>query len=206
MANLTWVPEAGTIDGVIAFDTGPGVAVVDAIVRRATGDPFDRDGRLAAGGKAVEEVVNTVLEHGYFRHAPPKSTGRELFGDEFAEDLVRRVKAARTHATTADCIATAILLSCRAIGRALDSWIPLDGSADVVASGGGTRNPAVLACLRAELQPAVCVFDEVFFDGDAKEAVAFAYLGWLTLAGEPGNIPAATGARGPRILGRITPA
>ncbi len=205
MANLTLVPRLGSSDGLIAFDTGPGVSVCDAVVRNGTGHPFDRDGKLAAEGQPVSGVANAMLEHPYFSRNPPKSTGREVFGDQFAARLIDRTREAKPDASTADCAATALLVTCRAIGRAIEQWV---GQADeIVVSGGGARNPALLALLEQELGGrAVHRFDRLFFDGDAKEAAAFAYLGWLTLAGEPGNLPAVTGAGGARILGNVTPA
>ena len=108
-------------------------------------------------------------------------------------------------ATAGDCAATALLVSCRAVARAVDQWLPGQVE-ELVVSGGGARNPVLLTLLRQELgKLTVCLFDELFFDGDAKEAVVFAFLGWLTLNGEPGNVPSVTGARGPRVLGHITP-
>ncbi len=208
MANVTWVPRRGVVDGVIAFDTGPGVAVIDAVVGRfQPGARFDRDGARALRGDAVTAVVDTLLEHEYFDRAPPKSTGRETFGDRLAANLIGRVRSNRANATDDDCVATAVSLTARSIARALKRWLPAEVERDLVVSGGGTRNPALLKLLNSELQDwSILPFEQEFFSGDAKEAVAFAYLGWLTVLGETGNVPSATGAKGPRILGRLTPA
>ncbi len=210
MANVTWVPRLGVIDHVIAFDTGPGVAVIDAVTREI--DPeasFDRRGARAARGSPVAQVVGELLTHPYFAAAPPKSTGRETFGDTFAEQLVHRVRSGRgrSDASDDDCVATAVELTVRSIAGQVEEWIPGDRERDLLVSGGGTKNPTLMNRLQELLTDwDVCAFDALFFNGDAKEAVAFAYLGWRTLHGLPGNVPAATGARGGRILGTVTPA
>ena len=207
MANFTWVPQRGVPRGVVACDTGPGVAVIDAVTRLV--DPttrFDENGVRARRGVAVTEVVDELLTHPWFRQPPPKSTGRELFGEVYARELVTAVRDAHPPATDDDCVATATQLTVESIVRHLIEWIPADPDADLVISGGGARNPTLVAALQSRSARPIRPFDDLFFDGDAKEAVAFAYLGWLTLHGRTGNVPAATGANGPRVLGAITPA
>jgi len=206
MANLTWVPQAGRLEGVVAFDTGPGVAVLDAVTRRLRPDlPFDRDGVLAGQGSPVMEVVDGLLNDPYFDRPPPKSTGRERFGVAYADALVDAVRRARAAATDADCVATAAALTVQSIARQCRRWVPSLDDGDLIVAGGGARNPALVGSLATALAPVpVRLFDEVFFDGDAKEAVAFAYLGWRALEGLPGNVPSATGAAGLRVLGTIT--
>ncbi len=204
IANLTFVPRRGDTAPLVAFDTGPGVMVMDACVRRLyPGRGFDEDGRIAAGGRVLEDVVAECLRHPFFAASPPRSTGRELFGEGYTDGFVARCLALT--AEPADVIATATALTARAIGAAA-RFLP-GTPRDVVRSGGGARNPALVAMLEAAW-PGVhhCAFDDLFFDADAKEAVAFAYLGYLTWTGRPGNEPGATGAAGPRILGSITPA
>ena len=207
MANVTWVPRRGVTAGAIAFDTGPGVAVIDAVTRRV--DPeatFDRDGEHARRGRANAKLLEELLADPYFAQAPPKSTGRERFGIDYAEKLLARVRAAG--GSDNDAVATATALTAETIGRAVARWGgETDPSAEVVISGGGAKNPALVERLAARVQPRpVVLFDQLFFDGEAKEAVAFAFLGYQTILGRPGNLAAATGARGPRILGHITPA
>lgn len=203
MANLTFVPRRAQEDGVLAFDTGPGVAIIDAVARMVDGaDAFDRDGRIAARGKPDEGVLAELLADEFFAAAPPKSTGRERFGDDFAARLHVRVPGA-------DGVATAVELTARTVAGAIERWIPVD--AEVIASGGGCHHPGLMASLQRHLTQHQSAhplrrFDELFFPGDAKEAVAFALLAYLTLHGQPGNVPAATGARGPRVLGTVTPA
>ena len=202
IANATWVPRRGQIDGVMAFDTGPGVAVMDAVVRRvAPGEVMDRDGRGAALGTRHSALGDALLRDPYFAQPPPKSTGRERFGEQIAERIMAEVQDAN------DAVATALDFTVRSIADQLGRWLPRDAQHDVVVSGGGARNPVLMRRLR-EAMPGhqIRLFSDVFFDGDAKEAVAFAFLGYLTLEGRGGNVPAATGARGARVLGVITPA
>ncbi|MDB4883445.1 MAG: Anhydro-N-acetylmuramic acid kinase [Gemmatimonadetes bacterium] len=207
IGNVTIVPPDGTLASVRAFDTGPGVAVIDAVVRRiAPSLRFDEDGRIAASGTAVEEVVSELLAHPYFAAEPPKSTGRELFDDAYVAHLIERCTSARPGATDADLVATAVSLTSRSIADAYRRFIP-EPVTEVVLSGGGAKNPVLFARIAQDLAPlAVSSFDAHFFDGEAKESVAFALLALLHLEGRPGNVPTATGSRGPRILGSLTPA
>ena len=206
IANVTWVPRDGTMARVRAFDTGPGMGVVDAVVRHF--DPsasYDVDGTRAARGTPVDAVVLACMTDAYFDQPLPKSTGRERFGDAYATSLVDAVRRAHPEATPEDCVATALDLTVRSIAEQTKRWLP--AAPEVVIAGGGARNPHLVRRLRESLSPtAVLLFADLFFDGDAKEAVAFALLGWLTLRGRPGDIPSATGAVGPRVLGRVTPA
>jgi anhydro-N-acetylmuramic acid kinase len=201
MANLTFVPQRAVEEGAFAFDTGPGMAVVDAVARLAEPAlPFDQDGALAARGTVQEAMLAEFLADPFFAQEPPKSTGRERFGSDFAKRLYAR-------ASGCDAVATAVELTARSIVAAVRRWTP-DGT-EVVASGGGCRHPILWEALRAGLAAegrALLRFDELFFSGDAKEAVAFGLLGYLTLHGQPGNLPGATGARGRRVVGVITPA
>jgi len=205
MANVTWVPRRGVSEGAFAFDTGPGVAVIDAITRRVDPDAtYDVDGERARRGRPVAKLLDELLADPYFEQPPPKSTGRERFGIEYADKLLARVRKAG--GSDNDAVATATALTAETIGRAIARWGATDPTAEIVISGGGAKNPALIERLAARVQPRpVVLFDQVFFDGEAKEAVAFAFLGMQTVAGKPGNLPAATGARGPRVLGHITP-
>jgi len=204
MANVTWVPRRGVSEGAFAFDTGPGVAVIDAITRRVDPDAaFDVDGERARRGRPVAKLLEELLAEPYFEQPPPKSTGRERFGIDYADKLLARVRKAG--GSDNDAVATATALTAETIGRAIARW-GSDDSSEIVISGGGAKNPALVERLAARVQPRpVVLFDQLFFDGEAKEAVAFAFLGMQTVSGKPGNLPAATGARGPRVLGHITP-
>jgi anhydro-N-acetylmuramic acid kinase len=206
IGNVSVVPPAGDIEGVRAFDTGPGVGVIDKITRALRPDlPYDVDGRLAAAGTAIESVVSELLADPYFSAEPPKSTGPELFSPAYAQKLVQMCRASHPRCTDEDVIATAVLLTARSIADAYRRFIA-EPVSEVVISGGGAKNPALRSAIALEVAPlAVRTFDDVFFDGEAKEAVAFALMGYLHLEGRPGNVRRATGARGPRILGKLTP-
>ncbi|HUR93633.1 MAG TPA: anhydro-N-acetylmuramic acid kinase [Gemmatimonadales bacterium] len=202
MANLTYVPRRAEEEGVLAFDTGPGVAIIDAVARQVDGRrSFDRDGLIAARGRPDESLLAELLADEYFAAAPPKSTGRERFGDAYAAALQAR-------APGPDGVATAVELTARSVAAAVGRWTP--PGTEVVASGGGCHHPGLMAALERHLHAAgghrLARFSDLFFPGDAKEAVAFALLGYLTLHGQPGNVVAATGAGGARVLGSVTPA
>ena len=209
MGNVTVLPPGGDLTGVRAFDTGPGVAVIDAVTRRLAPDlPFDVDGALAAGGSAVQPVVDALLALPYFSAEPPKSTGRELFDARFVEDLIRRCREASPNASVGDIVATATSLTARSIADAIRRFVA-EPVKELLVAGGGARNPTLMRMLRAELaaaEIAVVDFGERYFDGEAKEAVAFALLAHLFIERRPGNLPRATGSRGPRVLGKLTPA
>jgi len=203
MANVTYVPRRGDLAGAIAFDTGPGVAVIDAVATLLDSRiRFDDGGARAARGVAIVSIVDELLGDAYFDAPPPKSTGRERFGGAYAAGLLEKVR--RAGGSDDDALATATALTVRTVARGLDRFVPKTGF-DLVVSGGGSRNATLMAGLEA-LAPGLARFDDLFFDGKAKEAVVFAVLGWLTIAGRPGNVPAATGARHARVLGSVTPA
>lgn len=211
IGNVSIVPPLGGTDGTRAFDTGPGVVLIDGVVRALVeGLAYDAEGRLASMGVAIDEVVDARLAEPYFASPPPKSTGRELFDASYVRRLIDDCRAARHGARVEDIVATAVRLTARSIADAYRRFVP-EPIADCVISGGGAKNPALVAELGAALAertPGVELrrFDDLFFDGEAKEAVAFAFLGWLHLTGRAGNVPGATGASGPRILGQRTPA
>ncbi len=207
IGNVTIVPPGGALQGVRAFDTGPGVAVIDAVVR--TLEPtrrFDVDGALASAGTPIAPVVDRLLAAPYFAAEPPKSTGRELFNAAYAERLIAMCQAERADATNADIVATATLLTARSIADAYRRFVP-EPVSEVLLSGGGAKNPALAAMIGQALAPLrVGRFSEAYFDDEAKEAVAFALLAHLFVEGRAGNVPRATGAAGPRLLGKLTPA
>ena len=207
IGNVTVVPPHGQLDGVRAFDTGPGMVIVDAVVRTIGGGElaYDRDAVLSRAGTAIDEVVASVLAEPYFAAEPPKSTGRELFSPAYVERFVARCRAARRGATIGDIVATAVEVTAASIADAYRRFIP-EPVSEVVIAGGGSKHPLLVERLAMLVHPwKVRAFDEVFFDAEAKEAVAFALIGHLHLSGRPGNVPGATGARGPRILGKLTP-
>lgn len=216
IANVQLLPPKGELSGVRAFDTGPGVGVLDATVRSLVPSaPYDVDGALARRGTPISAVVDALIAAPYFAAPPPKSTGRELFSLAYVQQLIDQCRAANASCSNEDIIATATLLTARSIALGFEKFIP-EPVGEVLISGGGARNPALVDAIGAELAlaakrtgsraPVLAPFEGVFFDGDAKEAVAFAFLGWLHLQRRPGNVPTVTGARGPRVLGSYTPA
>lgn len=210
LANVTVIPAGRPFDS-IAFDTGPGNSVIDASARQLLGQPWDRDGAAAATGHPSEALLDELLAHPYFGRPPPKSTGRELFGDAYAAQLIRRGQALGL--ADVDLLATATELTARSVSSALTHWAP-GRPAILYVAGGGTRNAALMACLRSALAratPAGAVpvavkpVDEAGLPQAAKEAVCFAVLGHEALHGRPNSLPGCTGARHPSVLGAIWP-
>lgn len=205
IGNVTVVPPRGAEAPVLAFDTGPGCGVIDRVV--TTLDPsrhYDADGRMAAAGSPVESVLEALLADDWYQLEPPKSTGREKYDAPFVAALVDRCRATGGGVSDADIVATATALTARTMAIGYDRFVRPD-LRDVVLSGGGARNPTLVQMIRQALPlRTVRTFDELFFDGEAKEAVAFAYIALQHLRGLAGNVPSATGAAGPRILGSRT--
>ena len=207
MANLTRVPKRGTGEPVLGFDTGPGNALIDAAAALATAgeQSFDRDALLASSGAIDEELLAELCAHPFLAADPPKSTGREVFGRPFVEELVQRYPR-QSRADWCDLVATLTVFTARTIDDAIDRWVAPHGADEVVVTGGGARNPLLLRLLREALAPLpVLEGGAVGIDSDAKEAIAFAALAWAHVRGMPGNVPEATGAEGPRVLGSYTP-
>ena len=205
IGNVTVVPPDGSLASVRAFDTGPGVGVLDAVVRKL--DPtkrYDKDGQWAVRGHVIQHALGELLAHPYFAAEPPKSTGRELFDAKYVDALIE-LCCREGEVRHADVVATATALTARSIADAYRRFLP-EPVEEVLISGGGAKNPELVRMLTEALAPLpVVAFDERYFDGEAKEAVAFALLAHLHLEGIPGNVPTATGARGPRVLGTLTP-
>ncbi len=189
-----------------AFDTGPGNMLIDYATARATDGAltFDRDGALAAHGRVDEGLLSELLREPYLHQPPPKTTGRELFGAQFGARVWER-GCARGLAPE-DIVATLTAFTAASIAQAYRDFLPTMPN-EVIVSGGGARNPTLMAMLRDHL-PGVRIIlsDDVGLGVEAKEAVAFAVLAYETWHGRPGNLPAATGARRAVILGDITPA
>jgi anhydro-N-acetylmuramic acid kinase len=205
IANLTAIPAGASPQQVTAFDTGPGNMVIDGVTDRLFGQPYDRDGRIAASGGVLEPVVAEVLRLPFFRRKPPKTAGREEFGREFAQRFGKRCR----RASKADVVATATALTARSIADALRRFVlPRRGSfREFVVSGGGANNPTLLAMLANELRPlhlTIRASDEFGLPSEAKEAAAFALMAYETWNRRPSNIPSATGAKRPVILGKIS--
>lgn len=207
IANLTWIPPKGEPVPLLAFDTGPGNVLIDACVELASGgrEMFDCDGHWAARGRIDEMLLAEVLAHPFFHRPPPKSTGREIFGRPYVEQIVRQRSPADEQAW-AGLAATLTAATARSIADAIRRWVLVRGVDEVVVSGGGARNPVLVQMIRDALTPIpVLTGQSLGIDPDAKEAIAFAGLAWAFVHGIPGNVPEATGAAGPRVLGCCTP-
>jgi anhydro-N-acetylmuramic acid kinase len=189
---------------VVAFDTGPGNVLIDEAVRLLTDGrlAYDHDGRIAASGRIDEELLANWLAHPFFQQMPPRSTGRELFGSAEARDYVAQAQARGL--ATPDIVATLTALTAWSVA---DSYRRYCGRVDeVLLSGGGARNPTLTRMIQAALPAAtVRAVDDLLLDADAKEAIAFAVASYATLHGWPNNVPAATGAAHPVVLGSLTP-
>jgi anhydro-N-acetylmuramic acid kinase len=205
IANLTAIPAGASANQVTAFDTGPGNMVIDAVTDRLYGQPYDRDGRIAASGGVLDPVIADLLRLPFFRRQPPKTTGREEFGREFAQHFVKRCG----RASKPDVVATATALTARSIADAIRRFVlPGQGKfREFVISGGGANNPTLLAMLASELRPShltIRASDEFGLPSEAKEAAAFALMAYETWNHRPSNIPSATSAKRPAILGKIS--
>jgi anhydro-N-acetylmuramic acid kinase len=202
ISNVTYLPAGGALKAVQAFDTGPGNMVLDGLVRHTTGGrlKMDAEGRLASGGEVHRGLLARLLRHSYFRRRPPKSTGREVFGDTFLKQVLK----VGAGLTPRDLLATCSFFTARTVGDAR-RW--LSGAVDeVVLCGGGARNKTLVRHLGEVFAPApVRTLENIGWESKSFEAIAFAVLAYQTVRGECSNVPAATGATHPVVLGVIVP-
>jgi anhydro-N-acetylmuramic acid kinase len=208
IANLTAIPAAAAQDTVIAFDTGPGNMVIDWLAQELFHKKFDRNGNFAARGTVLLPVLTQALRNPYFKQKPPRTAGREQFGHEYAAHFLA---ACREHSSKAeDALATATALTAETIAQSYKAYIKRSmrgPSVDYIVSGGGARNATLMAMLAQRLAPLGCELaasEEFGLPAEAKEAAAFALLAWQTWHHLPGNLPRATGALRPAILGQVT--
>jgi anhydro-N-acetylmuramic acid kinase len=205
IANVTHLPAACSADQVLAFDTGPGNMLLDGLVARLSDGrkTYDRDGAAAAKGHVHEELLTRWLQHPFLRRKPPKSTGRETFGTAFLDAALHEASELPGN----DLLATATAFTARSIHEACERFVrPRGEVAEVIVSGGGVHNATLMTHLEQLFRPATVTTTDGFgIPPDAKEAVAFAVLAHETLAGRPGNLPSATGAEHPAILGTVVP-
>ncbi|HVZ84068.1 MAG TPA: anhydro-N-acetylmuramic acid kinase [Terracidiphilus sp.] len=207
IANLTAIPAAARAGDVIAFDNGPGNMIIDALMQTLYNRPYDRNGVIAAQGAVLAPVLRASLRHAFFRQKPPRTTGREQFGREFAAEFLA---ACRQHSMRPeDAIATATALTAESIAASYARFVHprMRGhTVDYIVSGGGARNATLMAMLAQRLAPLRCELaasDAFGLPAAAKEATAFALLAWQTWHRLPGNVLAATGAKRPVILGQV---
>lgn len=209
IANVTAIPAGAPLAEVLAFDTGPANMVVDGLAQQLLGKPYDRGGKLAARGALLPEPLAELLRDQYFTLAPPKSCGREQFGAAYCAHLLERCQGAQRQ----DILRTATELTVQTVRDAyarfcwphLGQRAPL-ARTELIATGGGVRNDFLLSRLQQEfnaLGVKVLTGEQAGLASEAKEAAAFALLGWLTYHGLPGNVPAATGAARAVVLGKV---
>lgn len=203
IGNLTWLDGSMDRHHVLAFDTGPGNMMINAAMTQLFSLPYDDEGRVAAKGKVIPALFESLCQHPYLSMQPPKSTGREMFGEDLVTRLIQRYADQRPEDIirtltefTAFCVEDAI-------SRFLSAQRPLD---ELIVGGGGVHNRTLMAALKRRLAPtSVVSWEEKGLNSDAKEAMAFVIMGHETLAGYPSNVPSVTGAQYPLILGDITP-
>ncbi len=204
IGNLSAIPAAAEPSQVVAFDTGPGNMVMDALMAELFDRPYDRNGAIAAKGTPDLEVVRNLLREPFFRRKPPKTAGREEFGREFVAHFLKL--CGRT--SKENLVATACLLTAASIRRSIERFVPHpERYRQILVSGGGAKNPTLLRMIVEELSGLnlkLKTTAELGMPTEAKEAAAFALLAYQTWHRQPSNIPSATGASRPAILGKVT--
>jgi anhydro-N-acetylmuramic acid kinase len=206
IANLTAIPAAAGPEAVIAFDTGPGNMVMDALALALFGKRFDRNGAIAAQGSVLVAPLAAALRNPYFQLKPPRTAGREEFGREYAAKFLASCR--RHSARPEDTLATATALTAETIFASYKQFVhkQMRGAVDYIVSGGGARNHTLMAMLAQRLEPLGCdlaASEDFGLPVDAKEAAAFALMAWQTWHRKPGNVPAATGAKRAVLLGQV---
>jgi anhydro-N-acetylmuramic acid kinase len=202
IANVTFLSAGCGLQDVIAFDTGPGNMVIDRIVSIVSKGKinFDKDGKIAAGGKVNSKLLNKMLRHPYFRKRPPKTTGREMFGKKFCGLFYKKAKSQSMPAE--DIIATAAAFTAASIAKAYGKFLP-NMPDEIILCGGGAKNKQLIKLLQDNLGGTILTTDDFGISIDAKEAVSFAILAYATVKGIKNNVPGATGAKNTEILGKI---
>ncbi|HTD23573.1 MAG TPA: anhydro-N-acetylmuramic acid kinase [Terriglobales bacterium] len=209
IGNLTAIPAGAKAEQVIAFDTGPGNMVIDAVTQQLFGQPFDRNGKIAAQGRVLETIVNQALRGSFFQQEPPRTAGREQFGRQFAQQFMHWCKKNRKASVRkVDIVATATALTAASIQHALQRYVMRPNSfQEFIVSGGGAKNRTLMHMIQERLSPLKLKLkpsDDFGIPSEAKEAIAFALLAYQTWHRQPGNIPSATGAKRAAILGKIS--
>ncbi|MQA90655.1 MAG: anhydro-N-acetylmuramic acid kinase [Gemmatimonas sp.] len=207
IGNVSRVPPKGSGEPLLAFDTGPGNSLIDAVVGLSTDGrlTYDRDGILAARGEVEAALLDELLQHPFFSQEPPKSTGRETFGRPLVQRLVEVVEPEGDR-DWLDLIATLTELTARSVADAYARWLIPLGLDEVIVTGGGALNPTLMNRIAALVDPLPVVDSSTLgIRPTEKEALAFAILAWAHVKGIPANVPEATGASGLRVLGSLTP-
>jgi len=204
IANLTAIPAGSASDEVTAFDTGPGNMLIDGLMQRLSGEiqKCDIDGAMAKKGKVVRSILSRLMEHPFLKELPPKSTGREEFGEDYLHWIIELSKGVDWR----DLICTVTAFTASSIASACRDFLFPSGSfVKMIVSGGGIHNKSLMRMLKEELpQLKIITSDDFNIPADAKEAVAFAILANETIMQRPGNLPSATGANKRVVLGKIS--
>jgi anhydro-N-acetylmuramic acid kinase len=201
IANITWLPKNATIDDVVAFDTGPGNMLIDFLAQKHYGVPFDRDGKFASEGEVLKIELDRLLSHPYFKAQPPKTTGRELFGEKFIEGGLTNFE--QSGYRREDAIATVTELTARSIGDAL--YAISKKNFELIVSGGGAYNKFLMQMIAFQLPNArVVSSDSVGIPANAKEAIAFAFFAKAFIEEIPVHLPKTTGASARVMLGSLS--
>ena len=213
IANMTAIPAGASSSDVMAFDTGPANVVIDGCMTKLFGKPYDKGGSVARRGVVNRMVLSQLMREKYFSTLPPKSCGREEFGEAFTEQFIRLCRKSRSKKE--DMVATATALTAESIMHAYRTFVwphlgqkaPMARGVEYIVAGGGAKNATLMNMLQANLEPLsvrVRLMEELGIPAQAKEGVAFALMAWLTWNGLPGNVPSATGAKRPVVLGKVT--
>jgi len=204
IANLTYLPADASPQDVVAFDTGPGNMVIDAVMRSFTSRTFDEDGRIASRGEVDEPLLGELLSHPYYARKPPKTTGREEFGEAYAAEVMKM--ADERGISFENLVATVTALTAETIARAYEAFLPEGEIGEVYLAGGGAMNRHMVESLASQVSPVpVRLSDDLGVPAGAKEALLMAVLANEHVMGNPANIPGATGAERPAVLGVLYP-
>lgn len=201
IANITVIPKNASLNNVFAFDTGPGNMIIDNIMRRLFNKPFDKSGHVASRGKLNTALLSWMLNGKYFTQQPPKSTGREMFGDEFVEKFLEKIK----NISTEDIITTVTEFTAITIYdsylKFIKNKVKLD---EIIVSGGGVHNLYLMNSLKIYFHPIIVKpIENIGYSSDAKEAICFAVLANEAISENPANLIKATGASEATVLGKI---
>lgn len=202
IGNVTVLPSSNRIDDIFAFDTGPGNMAIDEACNILYGIPYDKNGEIASTGTVNNEMLDELLNVKYIHEKPPKTTGREDFGQRFVEKFILRY----SHLKSEDIVATLTMFTAKTIAYNYKRFIiPNNKLEKVIIAGGGAYNKTLIKFIKEELKGIdVLIQEDLGFSSDAKEAIAFAILGNETLNNNFSNVPSATGANEKVILGQIT--
>lgn len=198
IGNVTVIPPHASLNDLVAFDTGPGNMIINELTQHFYNESYDKDGKHAQKGNVNKEVLDEWMSHPFILREPPKTTGREEFGLQFVQEYLNKYTLAAE-----DWLATATMFTAKSIAKSVEKYIT--EKTDLIIGGGGSYNPTLVQMIK-EVLPAVSVIrqEDLGFSSDAKEAVAMTILGNQTLHHQPSNVPSATGASKPVILGSIT--